>query len=119
MNLKVGEGTMDTLVQQTSWDIPRVELALNQNESDHQFLVVTLEARRKSSTLKLELTLPMVICTILVLISPLFGTFHQQLYVKLFSLLLQFMCFQFLVQKTPQVGVGEAMPNICKFRPRL
>lgn len=117
MVLKVGEGTMDTLVEQTNWDIPRVELTLvaGKNDSDHQLLVVTLEAKRRSSTLKLELTLPMVICTILVLISPLFGTFHRQLTVKLFSLLLQFMCFQFLVQKTPQVGVGQAMPNICEF----
>lgn len=61
--------------------------------------------------------IPMVISAILVLVAPFFGRFQQQLYVKLFAILLQFLCFQYLVEKTPQIGFGDAVPNLCKLPP--
>ena len=84
-------------------------------------------ASRKSSTLSVELYLPMLVSAILVLIGPLVGPFRlytillkiqknsvrltiasHQCYVKLFAILLQFLCFQFLVTKAPQIGFGAA-----------
>lgn len=74
-----------------------------------------LGAERQSSTLRIELTVPMLITATLVLCSPLFGPFTHQLLVKLFSVLLQFICFQFLVERTPDAGFGDQVPKICPF----
>jgi len=51
---------------------------------------------RRSSTLVIELTMPMMVSAVVVLVAPLFGTFIEQLHAKLFAVLLQFLCFQFL-----------------------
>ncbi|VDM82344.1 unnamed protein product [Strongylus vulgaris] len=78
-------------------------------------LEICLTARRKSTTLAVELTLPVLISALLLLIAPFFGKFDQQIKVKMFALLLQFMSFQFMAEKTPQLGFGATVPKIYVF----
>jgi hypothetical protein len=89
-------------------------MLLKSNFSRVETLQMCITAQRRSSTLRIELTIPMLISAILVLVAPFFGKFQQQLYVKLFAILLQFLCFQYLVSKTPQIGLGDTVPTICK-----
>jgi hypothetical protein len=77
-------------------------------------LRLCVTAERASTTLALELNVPMVISALILLASSLFGTLTQQLFVKLFAIHLQFISFQFLVDKTPHVGFGETVPKICE-----
>lgn len=69
---------------------------------------------RNNSTLQIELAIPMAICAVLMLIAPLFGSLKTQLHIKLFTLLLQYLCLQFLANKLTYLGTG-ATPKICKF----
>lgn len=78
-------------------------------------LEVCVGVVRKSSTLAVELTLPVLISALILLLAPFFGKFNQQIYVKMFALLLQFLSFQFLAEKTPQLGFGDNIPKICEF----
>ncbi|KIH60090.1 hypothetical protein ANCDUO_09668 [Ancylostoma duodenale] len=77
-------------------------------------LEICVTARRRSTTLAVELTLPVLISALLLLIAPFFGKFDQQIKVKMFALLLQFMSFQFMADKTPQLGFGSTVPKICE-----
>ncbi len=95
----------------STWEVKDVSLS---TEEDAKTLKVCLVAMRMSKTLKLELTLPMAASAVLVLLAPLFGTFTSQHFVKMFVLLLQFLCFQFLVYRTPHLGFGGVVPKLCK-----
>lgn len=72
-----------------------------------------LNITRSNSTMQIELAIPMAICAVLMLIAPLFGSMKTQLYVKLFTLLLQYLCLQFLANKLTYLGSGFT-PKICK-----
>ncbi|KAF1764490.1 hypothetical protein GCK72_004438 [Caenorhabditis remanei] len=91
-------------------------MKLNQdNDNRAERLEVCVGVVRKSSTLAVELTLPVLISALILLLAPFFGKFNQQIYVKMFALLLQFMSFQFLSEKTPQLGFGDNIPKIYIF----
>lgn len=109
-------GHLDLDQIQTNWDIKKISVTPEKdNEDQSSFVRFCIDAGRKSSTLRIEHTIPMVISAILVFVAPLFGHFKHQVFVKLFALLLQFLCFQFLVSKTPQLGFGDVVPRIYKF----
>lgn len=112
------DGRLDPELAQTNWDLRDITVDARSGEQGSankaQSLRVCLKAARESATLKIELTVPMVVSAVLVLIAPLFGTMQSQIYVKLFALLLQFLCFQFLVTRTPQAGLGDSTPKLCK-----
>jgi len=66
---------------------------------------------------RMQLSVPMWVSAILLLISPLVGVFQHQVYVKMFAILLQFMSFQFLAVTT-RTGHREpsgTIPPIFKF----
>jgi hypothetical protein len=112
------DGRVDPDLAQTNWDLRDITadtLIKDTGSTKTQSLRVCLKAARQSSTLKIELTVPMVVSAVLVLIAPLFGTMQSQVYVKLFALLLQFLCFQFLVTRTPLAGLGDATPKLYRF----
>uniref|UniRef100_A0A914UH63 Neurotransmitter-gated ion-channel ligand-binding domain-containing protein n=1 Tax=Plectus sambesii TaxID=2011161 RepID=A0A914UH63_9BILA len=115
--LAKGERNVDYKNMRTNWDITDVTVKVLPDPDDRktQTLELCIASSRKSATLRIELTIPMVISAILVLVAPFFGRFQQQLYVKLFAILLQFLCFQYLADKTPQIGFGDTVPNIYKF----
>uniref|UniRef100_A0A915J9N4 Neurotransmitter-gated ion-channel transmembrane domain-containing protein n=1 Tax=Romanomermis culicivorax TaxID=13658 RepID=A0A915J9N4_ROMCU len=74
-----------------------------------------VQATRFSKTLKMQLSIPMAISGILVVVAPLFGTMQTQIFVKMFSLVMQLICFQFLISMTPTAGMGNEMPKIYSF----
>jgi len=116
-SLLSNKGQVDLDELQSNWVIENVSLKkeVPDEDPDSELLRLCLVVTRKSSTLNIEMYLPMIVSAVVLIASPLFGTFQQQLYVKLFALLLQFICFQFLVNKTPHVGFGDNVPIIYKF----
>lgn len=114
-----GHEMLDTKNIRTNWHVDPTWtwiMKLNQdNDNRAERLEVCVGVVRKSSTLAVELTLPVLISALILLLAPFFGKFHQQVYVKMFALLLQFMSFQFLSEKTPQLGFGDNIPKIYIF----
>ncbi|CAD6193992.1 unnamed protein product [Caenorhabditis auriculariae] len=64
-------------------------------------LQVCVVAQKQMSTVRLALTLPVTLATFVMLASPLFGDLRMQLFVKMFTLLLQTICFLYLCSITP------------------
>lgn len=114
-----GHEMLNTKDIRTNWHVDPTWtwiMKLNQeNDNRAERLEVCVGVVRKSSTLAVELTLPVLISALILLLAPFFGKFNQQIYVKMFALLLQFMSFQFLSEKTPQLGFGDNIPKIYIF----
>jgi hypothetical protein len=73
-----------------------------------------INMQRQSATLKIELTLPTTVCAVLLLLSPLLGSFRMQMAVKLFILLLQFLALQLFANRiASHLGSASATPRIC------
>ncbi|KAK6736338.1 hypothetical protein RB195_019175 [Necator americanus] len=108
---------LDISQLKTNWHIENSWVKKSTQEGDNKAdsLEVCVTARRRSTTLAVELTLPVLISALLLLIAPFFGKFDQQIKVKMFALLLQFMSFQFMADKTPQLGFGSTVPKIYVF----
>ncbi|VDM55802.1 unnamed protein product, partial [Angiostrongylus costaricensis] len=108
---------LDISQLKTNWKIENSWLKKKTQDGDNKAdtLEICVTARRRSTTLAIELTLPVLISALLLLIAPFFGTFDQQIKVKMFALLLQFMSFQFMVDKTPHLGFGSSLPKIYVF----
>ncbi len=103
--------------RKTGFSIDKTELSTDYNDEGTATLRLCMKLSRSSTTLRVELAIPMAICGILVLIAPLFGALSAQLHVKLFGLLLQYLCLQYLANKTSQIGMGHSTPKICKSSP--
>ncbi|KAF8354435.1 hypothetical protein PRIPAC_96058, partial [Pristionchus pacificus] len=114
---KNGISSLDVALIRASWHIDNswVRKVAADDDFKAEELEMCVTARGKSSTLSIELTIPLIISAPLVLLAPFFGTFQKQIHVKMFSILLQFLCFQFLASKTPQAGFGESVPRIYLF----
>uniref|UniRef100_A0A8R1DR98 Neur_chan_LBD domain-containing protein n=1 Tax=Caenorhabditis japonica TaxID=281687 RepID=A0A8R1DR98_CAEJA len=114
-----GHEMLNTKAIRTNWQVdPTWTWIMKLNQEDDKRadrLEVCVGVTRKSTTLAVELTLPVLISALILLIAPFFGKFQQQIYVKMFALLLQFMSFQFLSEKTPQLGFGDSIPKIYVF----
>uniref|UniRef100_A0A1I7ZEA5 Neur_chan_LBD domain-containing protein n=1 Tax=Steinernema glaseri TaxID=37863 RepID=A0A1I7ZEA5_9BILA len=115
--LVAGEDQIDMTKLRTNWHIEEATMRQLADVDDPkaQVLQMCITARRRSATLRIELTIPVFISALLVFITPFFGKMTQQNYVKLFAILLQYMSFQFLVTRTPQVGMGDHVPKIYLF----
>uniref|UniRef100_A0A1I7XDA7 Neur_chan_LBD domain-containing protein n=1 Tax=Heterorhabditis bacteriophora TaxID=37862 RepID=A0A1I7XDA7_HETBA len=105
--------TLDVKDIKTNWHIMNSWIKKDTQEGDNkaELLEVCVVARRRSTTLAVELTLPVLISALLLLIAP----FFRKIKVKMFALLLQFMSFQFMAEKTPQIGFGATVPKIYIF----
>ncbi|CAB3411083.1 unnamed protein product [Caenorhabditis bovis] len=114
-----GSDMLKTDALRTNWHIDRSQSWILKGTQDGdnraEKLEVCIGVYRKSTTLALELSLPVLISALILLLAPFFGKFNQQIYVKMFALLLQFMSFEFLSDKTPQVGFGDTIPKIYVF----
>lgn len=112
-----GEDGVDLSKLKTNWHVQDANIKVLHDEDDRkaQIIEVRLQVRRRSSTLRIELTLPMMVSSLLVVIAPFFGTFRDQINVKLFAIFIQLVSFTFLAIKTPQVGFGETVPHIYIF----
>lgn len=84
-------------------------------DSEEQFLHTCIILARQIGNIKIELSLPMSVASLVWLTSSMLGDLKRQIVVKLFSILLEFLCFQFLVQRTPSLGLGYNRPKVCKF----
>uniref|UniRef100_A0A914W3Q3 Neurotransmitter-gated ion-channel ligand-binding domain-containing protein n=1 Tax=Plectus sambesii TaxID=2011161 RepID=A0A914W3Q3_9BILA len=72
-----------------------------------------INMQRQSATLKIELTLPTTVCAVLLLLTPLLGSFRMQLAAKLFILLLQFLALQLFANRiAAHLGAASATPRI-------
>ncbi len=110
-----GVGTVDPRYSSSVWSLRDITTTVEvPGGSNTPRMRVCMQILRASSTLKVELTLPMSICAVIILVTPLFGSMKKQLGAKLFAILLQFLCFEFLIKRTPQAGFGEETPRICK-----
>ncbi|VDM39834.1 unnamed protein product [Toxocara canis] len=123
-----GERGIDLEKIRTNWHIEMATIRVEQDEDDRkaQVLEVCLTVQRRSMTLRIELTIPMMVSSLFVVIAPFFGTFKDQasqhfgwicegetsLNIKLFAILIQLLSFTNLAGKTPQVGFGNTIPNI-------
>uniref|UniRef100_A0A914X7X4 Neurotransmitter-gated ion-channel ligand-binding domain-containing protein n=1 Tax=Plectus sambesii TaxID=2011161 RepID=A0A914X7X4_9BILA len=81
-----------------------------------EILEVCVLMERVAGTLSADIWVPIIISAVVLISSPFFGALKIQLFVKMFSLLLQFLCFQLLVKRTPQIGVGlDEAPKVYRF----
>ncbi|EJD76273.1 hypothetical protein, variant [Loa loa] len=112
-----GEDGLDLTKLRTNWHVRDATIKVLPDEDDRktQMLEICLQVRRRSSTLRIELTLPMMVSSLLVVIAPFFGSFRDQINVKLFAIFIQLVSFTFLAIKAPQVGFGETVPHIYTF----
>ncbi|CAB3404231.1 unnamed protein product [Caenorhabditis bovis] len=80
-----------------------------------EVLHVCIKAEKKMSTVRMALTLPVTLATYVMLASPLFGDLRIQLFVKLFTLHVQTICFLYLCSITPSNGFLGVRPRIYQF----
>ncbi|KAL3994517.1 Neurotransmitter-gated ion-channel ligand binding domain family protein [Acanthocheilonema viteae] len=115
--LAQGEDGLDLAKLRTNWHVRDANIKILPDEDDRkaQMLQICLQVRRRSSTLRIELTLPMMVSSLFVVIAPFFGSFRDQINVKLFAIFIQLVSFTFLAIKAPQVGFGETVPHIYTF----
>ncbi|VBB31482.1 unnamed protein product [Acanthocheilonema viteae] len=108
---------LDLAKLRTNWHVRDANIKILPDEDDRkaQMLQICLQVRRRSSTLRIELTLPMMVSSLFVVIAPFFGSFRDQINVKLFAIFIQLVSFTFLAIKAPQVGFGETVPHIYTF----
>lgn len=99
----------------TGWNFGQIQTKDGWDDEGVADLQWCMDLTRSSTTLRVELSVPMGICAVLILITPLFGAIQIQIYVKLFALLLQYLCLQYLANKTSQIGMASTTPRICKF----
>uniref|UniRef100_A0AC35U576 Neur_chan_LBD domain-containing protein n=1 Tax=Rhabditophanes sp. KR3021 TaxID=114890 RepID=A0AC35U576_9BILA len=108
---------LDLSMLKSNWHVSQGETHVVKDEHNPktESIQVCLHVKRRAPILRIELVLPMVISGLIVILSPFFGKIEVQLYVKLFALLLQFLSFQFLSQKTPSFGFDETVPRLYVF----
>ncbi|CEF60113.1 Neurotransmitter-gated ion-channel ligand-binding domain-containing protein [Strongyloides ratti] len=101
----------------SNWHVQQSHIHINSdlNDPKKQYINICMNVKRRAPILRVELVLPMVISGLITILAPFFGKLEIQLYVKLFALLLHLMSFQFLSEKTPQLGFGETVPNLYVF----
>ncbi|CAI5440820.1 unnamed protein product [Caenorhabditis angaria] len=80
-----------------------------------QVLQTCIRAEKPMNTVRVALTLPVTLATYVMLASPLFGDLRMQLFVKLFSLHIQTICFLYLCSITPPNGFLGVRPRIYIF----
>uniref|UniRef100_A0A0N4ZC71 Neur_chan_LBD domain-containing protein n=1 Tax=Parastrongyloides trichosuri TaxID=131310 RepID=A0A0N4ZC71_PARTI len=108
---------IDLTLLKSNWHVARSHIHINNEDKDpkKQYLNICMDVKRRAPILRVELVLPMVISGLITVLAPFFGKLEVQVYVKLFALLLHLMSFQFLSEKTPQLGFGETVPNLYVF----
>ena len=85
LRLLVGSARLDhRFYRSTGWELASESVESLWDEEGLSTLRFCLSMRRASSTLRLELSLPMLICAVLVAIAPLFGALEIQLKVQSF-----------------------------------
>ncbi|VDN58444.1 unnamed protein product [Dracunculus medinensis] len=79
-------------------------------------LVFCMNLQRSTNSVRIELTLPTTITSLLFLITPLFGKIQLQIFTKLFVLFLQFLALQLFSNRiAPHLGSAAATPKLLKF----
>ncbi len=118
VELQIGNkyGDIHPAVSTGIWKVFQFTTEVEEVDSNEKYqrAKICFKARVESKTMKLELELPVAVCAIVILIAPLFGNMKKQLVVKLFALLLQFLCFHYLADLTPSAGFGGRTPKICR-----
>lgn len=77
-----------------------------------EVLKVCVHAEKKMSTIRMALKIPITIATLIMLVSPLFGDLRTQVYIKLFILSLQTICFLYLCSISPTNGFAGVRPKL-------
>ncbi|CAJ0608494.1 unnamed protein product [Cylicocyclus nassatus] len=80
-----------------------------------QVLKLCVHAEKKMSTVRLALKMPITIATLIMLISPLFGDLQAQIYIKLFILTLQTVCFLYVCSIAPSNGFAGTRPRLYSY----
>ncbi|KAJ1372419.1 hypothetical protein KIN20_034583 [Parelaphostrongylus tenuis] len=100
--LENADDHLDISQLKTNWKIVDSWLKKKTQDGDNkaETLEICVTARRRSTTLAVELTMPVLISALLLLIAPFFGKLDQQIKVK---------------YKTPHLGFGSTLPKIYVF----
>ncbi|KAF1765413.1 hypothetical protein GCK72_005365 [Caenorhabditis remanei] len=80
-----------------------------------EVLQVCIKAEKQMSTVRVALLFPVTLATYVMLASPLFGDLRTQIFVKLFTLHIQTICFLYLCTITPLNGFLGVRPRIYIF----
>ncbi|CAI2339159.1 unnamed protein product [Caenorhabditis sp. 36 PRJEB53466] len=80
-----------------------------------EVLQVCVKAEKQMSTFRVALLFPVTLATYVMLASPLFGDLRTQIFVKLFALHVQTLCFLYLCTITPANGFLGIRPHIYTF----
>uniref|UniRef100_A0A8R1IBG7 Neur_chan_LBD domain-containing protein n=1 Tax=Caenorhabditis japonica TaxID=281687 RepID=A0A8R1IBG7_CAEJA len=80
-----------------------------------EVLQVCVKAEKQMSTVRIALVFPVTLATYVMLASPLFGDLRTQIFVKLFTLHIQTICFLYLCTITPLNGFLGVRPRIYIF----
>nr|CDJ92815.1 Protein ACR-6 [Haemonchus contortus] len=80
-----------------------------------EVLKVCVHAEKKMSTIRMALKIPITIATLIMLVSPLFGDLRTQVYIKLFILSLQTICFIYLCSISPPNGFSGTRPKLYSY----
>uniref|UniRef100_A0A1I7T7F6 Neur_chan_LBD domain-containing protein n=1 Tax=Caenorhabditis tropicalis TaxID=1561998 RepID=A0A1I7T7F6_9PELO len=80
-----------------------------------EVLQVCVKAEKQMSTVRVALLFPITLATYVMLASPLFGDLRTQIFVKLFTLHIQTLCFLYLCSITPLNGFLGVRPRIYIF----
>lgn len=113
--LESEKGDLGSEWNAAGWSAKSIRMTIEREQnSDNQVLRICSVLSRDIANLKIELSVPMSVAALVWLTSALFGSLKHQIIAKLCALLLQFLCFQFLVQRTPNLGIGRNTPKVCK-----
>ncbi|VDN30166.1 unnamed protein product [Gongylonema pulchrum] len=93
--------------------VPTVQIADDTQISQLGFCI---NLQRSTNSVRIELSLPSTVTSILFLLTPLLGQIHLQIAAKMFVLFLQFLTLQlFSARIAPHLGSAAATPKILRF----
>ncbi|PAV72265.1 hypothetical protein WR25_00076 isoform A [Diploscapter pachys] len=101
----------------SAWMVTHHELTVLKSflRDNIPILQLFIHAQKAMSTQKFALRLPITIATMIMLASPLIGDLKMQIFVKLFVLSLQTLCFLYLCSIAPPNGFMGIRPSIYVF----
>ncbi|WKX94087.1 hypothetical protein Q1695_011387 [Nippostrongylus brasiliensis] len=109
-----GHGLSTLADEHSAWVVDQhtVEVTHLMGIQSLEVLKVCVHAEKKMSTIRMALKIPVTIATLIMLVSPLFGDLRTQVYIKLFILSLQTVCFLYLCSISPPNGFAGMRPKL-------
>ncbi|CAJ0933532.1 unnamed protein product, partial [Mesorhabditis belari] len=98
------------------WKLSGTVPTVQQDPAQVAQLSFCINLQRSSSAVRIELTVPLMVTSLVFLLSPFLGKIRIQIYVKLLLLGLQFLTFQLFSSRiAPHLGSASATPKLMRF----